>query len=146
MLSHLKAVDMPRNIAHRRKLLKQRVGWARKTALRTLYRNSFNPKDFCVVAVEGRAHTNTSLYKQIYIVWEFYVWSWLASPPPVFCTTAREGEPCIPTLLPHCVPSGQQSLVRIIQSQRAFFTNCKAAHTINSSTIYNINFGMQTAV
>jgi len=64
----------------------------KKTASRRLYRSSFNPKDFWGIAVEGRAHTNTSLYIQIYIVWGHDVWSCLASPPldrAVFCTTKR---------------------------------------------------------
>lgn len=47
----------------------------KKTAFRRLYKGSFNPKDIWEIAVEGRAHTNTSLYIQIYIVWAYDVWS-----------------------------------------------------------------------
>ncbi len=68
----------------------------RKTnnSIQETLQKSFNPKDFWGIAVEGRAHTNTSLYIQIYIVWEHDVWSCLASPPvdrAVFCTTVVGG-------------------------------------------------------
>lgn len=66
------------------------------TIFRRLYRNSFNPKDFWRGGVNcrGRAHTNTSLYIQIYIVWGHDAWSCLASTPldqAVFCTTNSQG-------------------------------------------------------
>lgn len=57
----------------------KREGTRKTTASRRLYRSSFNSQGFLegvgvsggrvrVSAVEGRAHTNTSLYIQIYIV------------------------------------------------------------------------------
>lgn len=78
----------------------------RKTnnSIQETLQESFNPKDFWGIAVEGRAHTNTSLYIQIYIVWGHDVWSCLASPPvdrAVFCTTVVGASIPAPHL--HCL-------------------------------------------
>lgn len=45
----------------------------KKNSIQRLYKSSFNPKDFWEKAVEGRAHTNTSLYIEIYIVGDMMV-------------------------------------------------------------------------
>lgn len=55
----------------------------KKNSIQRLYKCSFNPKDFWEKAVEGRAHTNTSLYIKIYIVGNMMEGLLMHSAPPL---------------------------------------------------------------